>query len=268
MERLDVPFGQLGSDPFGISRPHLARLLTALGWLYRRYHRVRVQGLEHIPMRGRAMLVGNHSGGIPLDAGMVIAAAFFDLEPPRLVQGMVERFVSRLPVLSSWATRTGQLPGLPEHATQLLAAERLLMVFPEGARGSAKLFPKRNSLIGFGTGFLRLALQMSCPIVPFGFVGGGEAVPTIVNLRRLGRLVGIPYLPVTPYGLPVPLPVRLDVRFGAPLQLDGSGDETDDVIVSQVDQVKHAIATLQRDAMDRRRSSPPPPPNGSYRSEN
>ncbi len=42
--------------------------------------------------------------------------------------------------------------------TPLYPDERLLMVFPEGSRGTAKLYGDRNSLVGFGTGFLRLAL--------------------------------------------------------------------------------------------------------------
>ena len=56
--------------------------------------------------------------------------------------------------------------GLPEHAVRLLEDDRLLLVFPEGARGTAKLFKDRNSLVRFGTGFMRLALQTGTPIVP------------------------------------------------------------------------------------------------------
>jgi 1-acyl-sn-glycerol-3-phosphate acyltransferase len=45
------------------------------------------------------------------------------------------------------------------------------MVFPEGARGTAKLYKERHSLVRFGTGFIRLALETRCPIIPFAFDG-------------------------------------------------------------------------------------------------
>ena len=60
------------------------------------------------------------------------------------------------------------------------------MVFPEGARGTAKLYKERHSLVEFGTGFMRLALKTNTPIIPFGFAGGGEAIPTVANAYALG----------------------------------------------------------------------------------
>src|SRR4029077_13360162 len=98
---------------------------------------------------------------------------------PRLAQGMLEKFINRVPFASLWSNRCGQFTGLPEHAVRLLEDDRLLMVFPEGARGTAKLYKERHSLVQFGTGFMRLSLRTKTPIVPFGFIGGGEAVPTV-----------------------------------------------------------------------------------------
>ena len=66
------------------------------------------------------------------------------MDPPRLAQGMVEKFLNRVPFASLWSNRVGQLTGLPEHATRLLEDDRLLMVFPEGARGTAKLYKERT----------------------------------------------------------------------------------------------------------------------------
>src|SRR6185295_10976404 len=102
---------------------------------------------------------------------------FLEQEPPRLAQAMAEKFLANLPFAARLTSRLGHLTGLPEHVDQLLADERLLLVFPEGARGTAKLFWERDSLVQFGTGFMRLALQTRTPIVPFAFVGGGEAIP-------------------------------------------------------------------------------------------
>lgn len=244
VERIELPFGAHGIDPYGISREYLARMFTVLGFLYRRYFRVRTYGIENVPPHGRAMLVGNHSGGIAIDAAMVIASAFFDMEPPRLAQGMAEKFINAWPIASRWANRTGHFTGLPEHAARLLEDERLLMVFPEGARGTAKLYWQRNSLVQFGTGFMRLALQTHTPIIPFGFVGGGAAVPTIANLYALGRLLKAPYVPVTPWLLPLPLPARLAIHYGEPMRFAGTGGEDDEVIEGYVQEVKARIAEL------------------------
>src|SRR5437588_10570948 len=90
VDRLELPFNARGVDPFGISKRHLAIGYTALSFLYRRYFRVKAHGVEHIPARGRAMLVGNHSGGVALDAAMVLTARFLEKNPPRLAQGMAE----------------------------------------------------------------------------------------------------------------------------------------------------------------------------------
>ena len=242
--RLDLAFNEHGFDRFGVSRDSLASGMRVMGWLYRNYFRVRCHGVEHIPARGRAILVGNHSGGYAIDGGMVIAACFFELDPPRLAHGMADRFINRLPFLSQLANRTGQITGLPQHARQLLADDRILLVFPEGARGTSKLFWNRYTLGPFGTGFMRLAKSTGAPIVPFAYLGGGEAVPTIANLPFLGKLLGVPYIPVTPYVLPLPLPVSSELRFAPPMRFHGSGDESQHLIQSEVDEVKAVIARL------------------------
>src|SRR3954452_1587807 len=253
VERLELPFDARGVDGYGTSKWHLGVAFRALSFLYRTYFQVRCQGLEHIPVRGRAMLVGNHSGGIALDAAMVIAACFLELDPPRLAQGMAEKFINRFPFASTWTSRCGQLTGLPEHAQRLLEDDRLLMVFPEGARGTAKLWKDRWSLVDFGTGFIRLALRTKSPIVPLGFIGGGDAIPTVSNLYRIGKLVGVPYVPVTPWIFPVPRPVRLEIHYGEPLVFEGNGSEEDDVIQRYVEQVKSAIAGLIEKGRESRR---------------
>lgn len=255
LERLELPFNAVGLDPFGVSKKHLGVAFKALGLLAHRYVSMRSHGLEHVPPRGRAMLVGNHSGGVALDGGMVIASMFFDLEPPRLAQGMAEKFLNDLPLASTWTSRCGQLTGLPEHARRLLEDERLLMVFPEGAKGTAKLYTERNSLVDFGTGFMRLAMETGTPIVPFGFVGGGDAIPTIANSYLLGRLVGAPYVPITPWLLPLPRPgVALEVHYGEPLRFEGTGREDDAQILKNVERVKDAIASLIEKGRETRRA--------------
>jgi 1-acyl-sn-glycerol-3-phosphate acyltransferase len=248
--RLEVPFGENGIDPYGIDRRELARFLSLSTALYRKYFRVRCAGIEHVPARGRAMLVGNHSGGVAYDGAMVITSCFLEMEPPRLAQAMAEKFIDRTPFFAMWASKCGQFPGLPENAVRLLEDDRLLVVFPEGARGTAKLYSERNTLVDFGTGFMRLAMQTRTPIIPFGFQGGGEAFPTVFNAVKLGRMLGVPYIPITPYLAPVPLPAQLSVRYGAPMHFEGTGREDDEQIRDSVEAVKSAVATLMAEAAE------------------
>jgi 1-acyl-sn-glycerol-3-phosphate acyltransferase len=244
VDRLEIPFNRHGLDPYGISKKDVVRWFSILAWFYKNYFNVKVHGIEHVPPRGRAMLVGNHSGGVALDGAMVLISMLLEMEPPRLAQGMAEKFLYMMPFAAENLARTGQFCGLPEHAERLLQDDRMLMVFPEGAKGTAKLYWERNSLVGFGSGFVRLALATKSPIVPFAFIGGGEAIPTVLNLYKLGKLVGAPYIPVTPWLVPVPRKVPLSIYYGEPIVLSGSATEEDAVIERYVQQVKDRVASL------------------------
>ncbi len=244
VDQLELPFSRHGVDPYGVDKKELAKFFTLLQFLYERYFDIECVGVHNIPGRGRAMLVGNHSGGWAIDALMVVASVFLEMNPPRLAQGMAEKFLQKMPFVANFSNRLGQFAGLPEHCIRLLEDDRLLMVFPEGARGTAKLYRERDSLVSFGTGFVRLALSTATPIVPVAFVGGGEAIPTIANLYGLGKRVGLPYIPVTPYGLAIPLPVRFKILYGEPVMLEGSATDTDEVIQGHVEHIKSKIAAL------------------------
>ena len=250
--QLNLPFNQYGYDRFGISQDHLGAFYTLLEPFYRSYFKVKVSGIENIPQNGRGMLIGNHSGGIPVDAGMLMASLFFDQNPPRHAHGMVEKFAQTLPFLSPLFSRLGQFSGLPEHARQILNQDRLLLVFPEGVRGTGKMYKDRYQLERFGTGFVRIALQTQSPIIPFAFIGGEEAMPVVYHADLLARIVGVPYWPVPKHVLPVPKPVLCNIEYGPPIFLEGDGSETDEVILSYVDQVKSAIVDLIENGRQRR----------------
>lgn len=244
LDGLDVPFQPHGLDRFGLSKEHLGAFYTLVGRFYRSYFQVRSHGVQNVPDTGPVMLIGNHSGGLPVDAGMVVASLFFDHDPPRHAHGMVEKFANKMPFLSTLFSRLGQLTGLPEHAVQLLQSDRVLMVFPEGARGTGKLYRDRYKLVRFGTGFMRIALQTGAPIVPFAFVGGEEALPTVYHAKGLAKLLGVPYFPVPPYLIPIPRPTPCELLFGPALRFEGDGSETDDVIEGYVEQVRQVIVDL------------------------
>ena len=246
IEALDLRFNKFVVDPYGIDKNDLVRFVSAFAWIYRYYFKVDVYGLDHVPPKGRGVLVGNHSGGVAIDGAMAMGSLLLDAEPPRLAHAMVDRFIHQFPGASQFMARTGQFTGNPDQAKRLLEDERLILVFPEGARGTAKLAKDSDSLVDFGTGFMRLALETRSPIIPFGFVGGGEALPTIANLRRLGRLFGGPYVPVTKWGLLIPKPTRFQLLYGKPMFFEGSGHEPDEIVNEMVDQVKDRIRDLIR----------------------
>jgi 1-acyl-sn-glycerol-3-phosphate acyltransferase len=100
---------------------------------------------------------------------------------------------------------------------------------------------------------MRLALQTKTPIVPFAFLGGGEAIPTVMNSYTLGELLGAPYIPITPYLLPIPLPVELDIYYGEPLTFEGTGAEADETIGGYVEEVKSRIAGLIERGREKRK---------------
>lgn len=256
IDRVELPWNEYGIDPYGIAKEALAQYHTAMKFFFRHYFSVESHGLENVPERGRCMLVGNHSGGFALDGMMVIESMFFDMEPPRVAQAMAEKFLNKVPFASQISSRLGNLTGLPEHAERLLSEERMLMVFPEGTRGTAKLFKERYSLVQFGTGFMRLAMKMKTPVIPFAFMGGGEAVPTISNAVSIGKLIGVPYIPITPWLFALPIPAKLEVEYSEPMFFEGNGNEDDDVIGDNVAQVKDRIATLIEKNRRRRKGLP------------
>jgi 1-acyl-sn-glycerol-3-phosphate acyltransferase len=246
IEAIDLEFNKFGIDPYGIDKNDLTRFVSAFAWIYRFYFKVHVYGLEHVPSEGRGLLVGNHSGGVAIDGMMVMGSMLLDAEPPRLPHAMIDKFIHEFPGVSQVMSRMGQFTGNPDQARRLLNAERLVLAFPEGARGTAKLAKDADSLVDFGTGFMRLALETKSPIVPFGFVGGGDALPTIANLKRLGRLLGVPYVPITKWILLVPKPTRFQLLYGKPMYFEGTGHERDEVVSEMVVQVKERIRDLIR----------------------
>ncbi|MEL7368262.1 MAG: lysophospholipid acyltransferase family protein [Myxococcota bacterium] len=248
--RTDV--GELGVDAFGYDPDFVKYVASPAAWLYRNYFRVQAHGVDNVP-EGRCLLISNHSGQLPFDAMMIAAALLLERNPPRNVRTMVEKWIPRLPFVSVFMARMGQVVGTPDNCRRLLQRDEAILVFPEGVRGIAKTFDKRYQLQRFGTGFMRLALETNTPIVPVGVVGAEEQAPALTNLSGIARMLSMPAFPVTPtfpllgpMGL-LPLPTRYRIYFGAPLSFEGQGDDEDEVIQRHIDGVKAAIdAQLKR----------------------
>lgn len=197
-------------------------------FLYRRYWRVQTDGLEHVPANGPALIVGNHSGGIPFDASMIATAVDLDHPQHRLVRFLYDRFVADMPYVGDAYNRLGAVPASYLSAYRVLQTGALVGIFPEGVAGVAKGIGQRYRLQRFHTGFIRLSLALRVPIIPVAVVGAEEIYPVIGKWTRLGplkELLNVPYIPVTPlfplFGVlgAVPLPTKWHIRFGKPICL-------------------------------------------------
>jgi 1-acyl-sn-glycerol-3-phosphate acyltransferase len=246
IERAVVQVNSVGFDEWGLDPRTLENAVRSIEWIYRKYFRVRSVGIERLP-EGRVLLVGNHGGQLPLDGMMIALSVLLDAESPRIARGMIERWFPSLPFISTLFVRCGGMVGDHRNCRLLLEREECVLVFPEGVKGSGKSIFERYQLQNFGTGFVRLALETKAPIVPVAVVGCEETYPGIYNFKKLAKLVGAPYLPVTPFfpflgplGM-LPLPTQVTLRYGEPIHLDADPDASDQEIALLVDQVKAAL---------------------------
>lgn len=253
LEKLTPPANEFGVDPYGLDLEYAVAAVAPFLWLYRHYFRVKLDGLDNVPGEGRVVLVSNHSGQLPFDAAMLTVGLLMEMDPPRVLRALVERWVPTLPFVSTFMARVGQIVGTPENCRRLLAADEAILVFPEGVRGLNKPFSERYQLKSFGPGFMRLALESNAPVLPVAVVGAEEQAPALFDLKPLAKLLGFPAFPLTPTLIPLPLPTRYRILFGAPMRFSGSPDDDDAEIDKKVNEVERRVkALIDRGLMERR----------------
>jgi 1-acyl-sn-glycerol-3-phosphate acyltransferase len=240
-------------------------VLPVIRTLYERYFRVDVNGMEHIPATGGALLVANHAGGLfPLDAAMTCVAVHDEHPAHRYLRPLAADLMFATPGLGTLARRTGATLACPADTDRLLRAGELVGVWPEGFKGIGKPFRDRYQLQRFGRGgFVRSAITAGVPIVPVSIVGSEEIHPVLAKSRLVARLLNLPYFPITPtfpllgpLGL-VPLPSKWYIECGTPIPTDAlaRGAADDPVAVFQVtDQVRESIQTTLYRLLVQRRS--------------
>ena len=206
----------------------------ALNFYYRYWFRVDQEGVENVPSAGGALLVANHSGALPPDAPMIMQALRNEHPSPRPLYMLGENWFKGYPGVGMLANKIGLVSAHPANAQRLLRNEgRLALVFPEGQKGSGKLYWQRYRLRRFGRGgFVKTALRAGVPIVPVAVVGAEEAMPIFAHIRSLQRLTGLIYFPVN-HAFPwaglaagaMYLPAKFKIRFLEPVSLDEYGPE-------------------------------------------
>ncbi|TNY38916.1 lysophospholipid acyltransferase family protein [Thermomonospora catenispora] len=244
--------GDYEVDEFGFDRELTDTVLLPLvRVLYRYWFRVELRGTEHIPRSGRALVVANHSGTLPLD-GLILQVAVHD-HARRDLRLLGADLVYQVPVLGHLSRKAGHTLAHPADAHRLLSKDELVGVFPEGFKGVGKPFGERYRLQRFGRGgFVETALRAEAPIVPVAIVGAEEIYPKIGDVRALARLLGLPYFPITPtfpllgaLGL-IPLPSKWLIRFGEPMTLKGYGPRDADDPMTVFDLTDHVRETVQQ----------------------
>ena len=254
--------GDYEIDEYGFDAEVTERfLMTALRPLAERWFRIEVIGADNLPAEGGALVVSNHSGTIPLDS--VMTGLVVHDHTGRFLRMLAADLVFGLPFLGSLARKGGATLASSEDAERMLSRGELVGVWPEGYKGVGKPFSERYKLQRFGRGgFVSSALRTGVPIVPCSVVGAEEIYPLVGNVPALARLLGVPYVPITPLfpwlgplGL-VPLPSKWLIEFGEPVRTDSyaAGAADDPMLVFNVtDQVRETIQqTLYSLLMQRR----------------
>ena len=164
----------------------------------RAYHRLAVQGREHLPAQPPFVLIGNHTSHLdavtlasalpwhlrasafPIAAGDV----FFETPAASLFSAMM------LNALPMWRKRCGS-HAMQELRDRLLGDPAIYILFPEGTRS-------RDGRLGtFKPGLGMLIAETHAPVVPCHLDGAFRACPP---------------------GSTMPRPVQLTLRIGAPLK--------------------------------------------------
>jgi 1-acyl-sn-glycerol-3-phosphate acyltransferase len=216
---------------------------TLAEWFYRYWFRAEVEGIENVPATGGGLLVSNHSGALPPDAAMIAKAIREEHTHPRPLNITVEHFFKGFPGFSMLIPKIGCVAAHPANVHRLLYdEEQLVLVFPEGRKGTEKLYKERYRLRRFGRGgFVEAAMRAGAPIVPVCVVGAEEAAPVFAQLGLAKRLTGLPYFPVTPtfphfglLGMLGYLPAKFKLRFLEPIHFDEPGMHEDKAHVQTV----------------------------------
>jgi 1-acyl-sn-glycerol-3-phosphate acyltransferase len=199
---------------------------AVLGPPLRALYRPHVEGLEHIPTEGPAILASNHLS--------FSDSIFLPLVVDRKITFLAKAEYFTSPGIKGWATKqfmsaTGQVPidrtgGRASVAAigtgvRVLREGHLLGVYPEGTRSpDGRLYRGR-------TGPARMALAAPAPVIPVAMIGTDRIQPT---------------------GQKVPNLAPLAIRIGAPLDFSRYAGMEDDrfVLRSMTDEIMYELMVL------------------------
>jgi 1-acyl-sn-glycerol-3-phosphate acyltransferase len=153
---------------------------------------------------------------------MIAADLAMKMATPRVTRAVVDNFAGFLPFVNTLFYRWGQIIGARRNFEELLRQGEMVMVFPEGHKGTGKPYKERYKLTRFNVGFMELSLIHKTPIVPVAVIGAEEQYPYMFDLKPLARMLNFPYMPITPLMLVLgplgmlPLPTKYVIYYGEP----------------------------------------------------
>ena len=175
--------------------------------ILRFFFRIRVEGIEHVPVDGRCILASNHvsfsdSIFLPLvlrrRVTFVAKAEYFD--DPKTAWFF--RAVGQIPIKREGGSASQRAL---DSAREVLEGDGLFGIYPEGTRSPDGRLYKGH------TGVARLALQTKAPVIAVAMIGTAEAQP-------IGQVKPNFFMPIT-------------VRFSKPMVFDRYADRADDPLV-------------------------------------
>lgn len=197
-----------------------------LGPLFATVFRPQIEGVEHIPAEGPAIIVCNHLS--------FVDSVFLPLAVPRRMSYLAKSdyFTGkgvRGAIVRWFFTASGQLPidragGKASEASlntglQVLAEGRILGLYPEGTRSpDGRLYRGR-------TGVARMVLEAHVPVIPVAVTGTDDVMPLGKKLPRVKKVT---------------------VRFGEPLTFSRfEGMEGDRFVLRSItDEIMYRINQL------------------------
>jgi 1-acyl-sn-glycerol-3-phosphate acyltransferase len=196
------------------------------------YFQARLEGAEHIPREGGALVVSNHAL-FALDTIVFGALLVRDIgRNPRL---LADRNLWKIPGFRQVITSIGALPGEPEAAEELLRRGELVVVYPGGVDDSLKLSHQRYQLQWKErAGFARVAMAARVPIIPVVGFGIDEMYRVVGHEHFIGRRIfGSPRydLPIAfgAFGTMLPRPSKQTFRALSPIDTTGDPTSKEDV---------------------------------------
>ncbi|MFH1149445.1 MAG: lysophospholipid acyltransferase family protein [Actinomycetota bacterium] len=207
--------------------------------------RLRCEGAQNVPAEGGALVVANHRNPV-LDP---FAMAMKVERPINFVAASV---FFHLPVVSTmyraWGAISLELEGgekskvCLDEAVSLLRDGELVGMFPEGVHTIANI-RRAHKIRTFRTGFARIALTASVPIVPVALIGKGER-----TLARFPSSMVKPFFdhPDFANGAELGYYKRLTIRIGRPLDLSGfQGEPVTSKLIGHVSgKVRRVVSKL------------------------
>ncbi|HUW04202.1 MAG TPA: lysophospholipid acyltransferase family protein [Acidimicrobiales bacterium] len=252
-------------DEWGRSESFRAMVRRGYDPIYRNWFRAEWEGLENIPAEGGALLVSNHAAALPSDAPVIMHGIETELERP--VYGLAEYLFKSMPVVGTLWARGGGVVGHPDNAYRLLHNQKqLVLVFPEGTKGTSKNYRERYQLARFGRGgFVKIAMRAGVPVVPIAVVGAEESMPILFKINALSKLLGVPYFPVTAnmvafgpiLGSVLYFPAKFKLRVLPPVTFDVAPDQprySRSLVMEQAENIRQIIQEALYDMLRQRES--------------